>query len=272
MKVLIVYAHPEPLSLNGSLKNSAVRILQENGHEVVVSDLYQMQWKAAADENDFSSYTPGNRLFYSREAREALANGTLSAAVMTEQEKIRWADTILFVFPLWWFSMPAIMKGWVDRVFSAGFAYGIKQRYGIGNLSGKKVMLMVTTGGMEENYLEKGGINGSMSDLLFHIHHGICWFTGAASLPPFVVYSADRLTEDKYPAVETALEERLLTMDTTPVLPFRYSNSGDYDEKDVLLPHLAAGKQGFALHLREELPLQEMIDTDTAAAIDEQRK
>jgi NAD(P)H dehydrogenase (quinone) len=57
--------------------------------------------------------------------KQAFAQGTQSADIAAEQEKLLWADTVIFQFPLWWFSMPAIMKGWIDRVYAWGFAYGV---------------------------------------------------------------------------------------------------------------------------------------------------
>lgn len=81
--------------------------------------------------------------------------GTQSADIAGEQEKLLWADTVIFQFPLWWFSLPAIMKGWIDRVYAYGFAYGVGEhsdthwgdRYGEGTFAGKRAMLVVTAGG-----------------------------------------------------------------------------------------------------------------------------
>lgn len=59
------------------------------------------------------------------DSKQTFAQGTQSADIAAEQEKLLWADTVIFQFPLWWFSMPAIMKGWIDRVYAWGFAYGV---------------------------------------------------------------------------------------------------------------------------------------------------
>src|SRR5690606_697581 len=135
-------------------------------------------------------------------SKDAFVADGLTADVAMEIEKLRWADTLILQFPLWWFSMPAILKGWVDRVFAYGFAYGVGEhsdhrwgdRYGEGCLAGKKAMLMVTVGGWREHYSARG-INGPMEDLLFPIHHGILFYPGYQVLPPFVVYQADRFGE-----------------------------------------------------------------------------
>ena len=121
MKVLLIYAHPEPRSLNGALKDFAVRHLQNAGHEVQVSDLYAMRWKAGFDADDSSAPPVGEFWRSTLDSKQAFEQGTQSADIVAEQEKLLWADTVIFQFPLWWFSMPAIMKGWIDRVYAWGF-------------------------------------------------------------------------------------------------------------------------------------------------------
>ena len=163
MKTLIVHAHPEPTSLNGALKDLAVSTLQGAGHEVRVSDLYAMNWKAVVDAADYG--TDGSRrLEVVRDSGRAFDTGTLTPDVRAEQEKLLWADTIVLQFPLWWYSMPAILKGWVDRVFTRNFAYGVGEhseirygdRYGEGTLAGRRALLSVTVGGHESHYSARG--------------------------------------------------------------------------------------------------------------------
>jgi NAD(P)H dehydrogenase (quinone) len=171
--------------------------LQKAGHEVQVSDLYAMRWKAglmpttAAPRRSASS---GGR----RDSNTP-ANGTQSADIAAEQEKLLWADTVIFQFPLWWFSMPAIMKGWIDRVYAYGFAYGVGEhsdrhwgdRYGEGTFAGKRAMLVVTAGGWAEHYAPRG-INGPIDDILFPIQHGMLFYPGFEVLPPLVFYRTDK--------------------------------------------------------------------------------
>jgi len=125
MNVLLVYAHPEPKSLNGSLKDFSVKHLEDAGHVVQVSDLYAMKWKAALDADDSTGRQAGARFDPSLDSRRAFENGLQSKDIALEQDKLRWADTVILQFPLWWYSMPAIMKGWVERVYAYGFAYGV---------------------------------------------------------------------------------------------------------------------------------------------------
>ncbi|WP_336082535.1 NAD(P)H-dependent oxidoreductase [Nocardia sp. SSK8] len=258
MRTLIVHAHPEPDSLNGSLTDVAVSALTAAGHEVRVSDLYAMNWKAVVDAGDYGPHA-SHPLRVVGDSARAFDAGTLSADVAAEQEKLAWAQLIVFQFPLWWYSMPAILKGWVDRVFTAHFAYGVGEhsatrygeRYGEGTLAGRKALLSVTIGGPRDHYTARG-INGPIEDLLFPIQHGILYYPGIESLPPFVTYGADRMTPDRHAEVVAAWRERLRTVDSTAPIPFRRQNFGDYAIPSLQLkPGLEPeGRTGFGLHVR----------------------
>ena len=256
MNIFIVYAHPEPRSLNGYLKDLAVEYLSKTGHNVEVSDLYRMNWKALADAEDFKElHSPGN-LSYMSESAMAFKNNTQADDITREQEKLKWADVIIFQFPLWWFGMPAILKGWIDRVYAFGFAYGTGKyggkhwgtRYGEGSLQGKKAMLSVTIGGREAQYAERG-INGNIDDLLFPIHHGMLWYPGISVLPPHVIYQAGRVNETTIEQYKADYLLRLSQLETTSPIPFRFQNKGDYDEQQQLKAGLGEGKSGLSLHL-----------------------
>ncbi|WLG64188.1 NAD(P)H-dependent oxidoreductase [Pseudomonas sp. FP1762] len=106
-----------------------------------------------------------------------------------EQDKVLAADVVIFQFPLCWYGMPAIMKGWIDRVWAAGLAHGYKDarnayRYGDGAFKGKRAMLSVAVGGPAEDYSPRG-INGPLEQLLFPIPHGSLYFPGLDVLPTF---------------------------------------------------------------------------------------
>ncbi|MDE0855044.1 MAG: NAD(P)H-dependent oxidoreductase [Nevskia sp.] len=257
MKVLMVYAHPEPQSLNGSLKNLAVETLRQEGHEVQVSDLYAMRWKAVADAADFGALQHPERLDYGHESGHAFRNGTQTPDIAAEQAKLLWADAVIFQFPLWWFSLPAILKGWFERVYAYGFGYGVGQhsgsrwgeRYGEGTLQGRRAMLSVTMGGREPHYGPRG-VNGPIEELLFPIHHGILYYPGMEVLPPFLVYEARGIDAAAYEQLAQVYRERLRRLFTDAPLPYRMQNGGDYDERQVLKDTIAPGTLGFSAHLR----------------------
>ncbi|HFU6567685.1 TPA: NAD(P)H-dependent oxidoreductase, partial [Raoultella ornithinolytica] len=84
MKVLLIYAHPEPCSLNGALKDFAVRHLHDAGHEVQVSDLYAMRWKAGFDADDSSAPPVGEFWRSTLDSKQAFEQGTQSADIVAE--------------------------------------------------------------------------------------------------------------------------------------------------------------------------------------------
>lgn len=257
MNVLLVYAHPEFRSLNGALKDFTIERLSAEGHTVQVSDLYAMQWKSALDAADRLDRAGDGRFMPSADSKHAFDYGTQSADIACEQAKLLWADALLLQFPLWWFSMPAILKGWIDRVYACGFAYGVGEhsdahwgdRYGEGRLKGKRAMLIVTTGGWASHYSARG-INGPIDDILFPIQHGILFYPGFDVLPPHVIYRAGRLDEAGFSQSCEALAQRLDTMWTTPPIAFRRQNAGDYTIPELTLrPELVPAETGFHIHV-----------------------
>lgn len=264
MNVLLVYAHPEPRSLNGSLKDFSVKRLEDAGHVVQVSDLYAMKWKASLDADDSMdrpTRQSGMRFDPALDSRHAFENGLQSQDIALEQEKLMWADALILQFPLWWFSMPAILKGWVERVYAYGFAYGVGEhsdarwgdRYGEGTLAGKRAMLIVTAGGWESHYGPRG-INGPMDDILFPIQHGILYYPGFDVLPPYVVYRTGRIDEAKYSGICDSLGRRLDALWQTAPIPFRPQNAGEYEIPELTLrSDISPERSGFAAHVAQQL-------------------
>jgi NAD(P)H dehydrogenase (quinone) len=258
MKVLFVFAHPEARSLNGALRDVAIDELAAQGHEVRLSDLYADGWKSEVDRADFPALPPDERFAPATASKYAFESDSLTEDVKAEIEKLLWADVLILQFPLWWFAMPAILKGWVDRVFAYGFAYGVGDhnderwgdRYGEGTLAGKRAMLIVTAGGWAEHYAARG-VNGPIDELLFPINHGILYYPGYDVLPPYVVYKVDRLDETAFESASEELRERMRTLATTAPIPYRMQNGGDYLIPSMhLRPELGeAGTSGFALHV-----------------------
>lgn len=144
MKHVIVYAHPNPDSLNHSILETAVNTLKKNGHEVVVRDLYALDFQPVLKPED----------------TEAMKSGKTPKDIKTEQDYITQADVITFIYPIWWTGLPAILKGYVDRVFSYGFAYGSGEAGIIKLLTGKKGFIINTHGTPKEIYDEIGMTDG----------------------------------------------------------------------------------------------------------------
>lgn len=198
MNVLIVYAHPEPNSLNGFMKDLAARTLRENGHEVKISDLYGLNFKAVLDENDFSQRQNAEFFNPMMEQVNSLGTGSIAQDIKDEVEKLKWADFILFQFPVWWTSFPAILKGWFDRVFLPGVVHNIAEGklYNTGLLKGKKAMLAYTAGATRDIYSSEGP-HGDLNERFTFITHNILELTGLEVLPSFGIFGAGILPKDE---------------------------------------------------------------------------
>jgi putative NADPH-quinone reductase len=124
VNVLVVFAHPEPRSFGRALLDRGVAELERAGHDVVVSDLYAMGFNPIASADDFAQRRFPDALHYDREQKYAVQHGGIADDIAAEVEKLVACELLILQFPLWWFSVPAILKGWIDRVFRNGVAYG----------------------------------------------------------------------------------------------------------------------------------------------------
>ena len=238
MNVLIVYAHPEPKSFNGAMRDLAVEVMTEAGHSVEVSDLYATGFNAVTGPADFTGErSDPNRLSIAREQTHAMETGTIAEDVAAEQAKLARADLVIFQFPVWWFGMPAIMKGWADRVFARGFAYLPGKKYDTGMFKGKLALVSTTTGTSADTYAPDG-IDGDILSVLWPIHNGLLRYTGFDVLPPHVAYMPARLDEAGRSGQLAAYRERLLTIDQTPRLFFHPAE--DYAPNERLKPGVLA--------------------------------
>lgn len=238
MNVLIVYAHPEPRSFNGAMKDVAVETLRGAGYEVTVSDLYAMGFRAVVGPDDFEgTRDDADVLSIAREQTHAVAFGTLSPDIKAEQDKLSRADLVIFQFPVWWFGMPAIMKGWADRVFARGFAYMPGRKYDTGMFRGKTAMVAATTGTSADTYAADG-IDGDILTVLWPVHNGLLRYSGFDVLSPFVAYMPARLSLGEREACLEAYRKQLLALDTTPKLFFHPAE--DYGPNERLKPGVLA--------------------------------
>ncbi len=187
MNLLIVHAHHEAQSFVTAMKDAAVKHFEAEGWQVQVSDLYAMNFNPVASPADFGSRKNPDYLVYALEQRNAYQTQTLAPDIAAEVEKVKWADLIIFSFPVYWYSMPAILKGWVDRVFISGYCYGGVRIYDRGGLKGKRAMLATSVGG-QPHMFGPGAIHGDLDTLLKPIQQGMLAYVGLAVLPPFVAY------------------------------------------------------------------------------------
>ncbi|XP_074204131.1 ribosyldihydronicotinamide dehydrogenase [quinone] isoform X3 [Camelus bactrianus] len=211
-KVLIVYAHQEPRSFNGSLKDVAVAELGRQGCSITVSDLYAMDFEPRATRNDITGTLSNPETFsYGVEVYEAYKKAALSSDIVQEQKKVQEADLVIFQFPLYWFSVPAILKGWMDRVLCQGFAFDLPGFYDDGFLKGKSAILSLTTGGTAEMY-SKTGVSGDVRYFLWPLQHGALHFCGFKVLAPQISFAPEFASEEERRGMVASWAERLKTI------------------------------------------------------------
>ena len=221
MKILIIYAHPEPQSMNGAMFNNAIDTLTKAGHEVQVSDLYAMQFNPVSDRSNFTTVNDPDFFKQQREEVYASQADGFAALIEEEQQKVEWCDLMIWQFPLWWFSVPAILKGWVDRVFAMGRFYKNGHIYENGVFRGKKALLSLTTGGPEANYINER--YGELGVILHPLQRGILEFTGFSVLRPHVIYGTERQSVEELALELEIWKTRLLDIfEEVPIVVGNY--------------------------------------------------
>ena len=238
MNVLVVFAHPEPASFNGAMRDVAVATLRGAGHTVVVSDLYAMGFGAVAGPGDIvGDLAQGEPFNLAREQSAAFEKRALAPEILAEQMKLQAADLLILQFPIWWFGMPAILKGWADRVFARGFAYAAGRKYDTGLFKGKAAMVAATTGTSADTYAPDG-IDGDILSVLWPVHNGLLRYTGFEVFSPFIAFMPGRVGQSGHEAYLEAYRRRLLELDETPRLFFHPAE--DYGPNERLRPGVLA--------------------------------
>jgi NAD(P)H dehydrogenase (quinone) len=208
MNVFLVLAHAEPKSFNAALLRTARDTLTAAGHQVLVSDLYAMQFNPVSDRRNFT--TVKNAEYFKQQIEEMHASeaGGFAPDLEAELRKLEWCNLMIWQFPLWWFGLPGILKGWVDRVLAMGRTYGGDRFYENGVFKGKRALLSLTTGGPAPVY-QKGGWNGDIHAILRPVQRGMLRFVGFDVLAPNIVHAPVRISSAERTAALRAWADRL---------------------------------------------------------------
>lgn len=157
---------------------------------------------------------------------------------------------------VWWYGPPAILKGWIDRVFEAGFAYdvidpatGRARKYGDGGLVGRRALTVVTAGDRPGS-LGPRGISGSIEDVLWPLLHGTYWYTGMLPLAPHLITRARDLTPHDVVRADADLVRRLRGVAEEQPIAYLPLDEEHYDHSIRLRDHVAPHAQGNAAHAR----------------------
>jgi NAD(P)H dehydrogenase (quinone) len=149
VKIFIVYAHPSEDSFTRHIRDRFIEGLESAGHRYILSDLYRMNFRGDMDEGE-----------YLREAYYRL-DAPIPDDVRLEHEKINDSDAIVFIYPVFWSDVPAKLKGWFDRVWTYGFAYGL-QKDGKRQMKQLERGLVICSAGNTMDYFRRTGILESM--------------------------------------------------------------------------------------------------------------
>jgi NAD(P)H dehydrogenase (quinone) len=234
-RALLVSVHPEPRSFHAALRAAAVEELDAQGYAVQVSDLYAMGFKATLNREDFRTMHDAQRLNLSLEQRYAWTNEGLAPDIASELRRLLDADLLLLLFPLWWFGMPALLKGWIDRVFVSGAVYGRSAVFERGRLRGKRALVGISTGAPAESF-GRDALNGDIHDILMPLHRGVLGFTGMTVLPPFIAYHVPYIGASGRAATLAAWRQHLRQLDA--LTPLAMPRLIDYP--DALAPSAQA--------------------------------
>ena len=243
MNVFIVHAHPEPKSFTSAMKDLAIEELRARGHAVQMSDLYAMNFDPVAKGSDFEPRHDDKYLVYALEQRNAYEAGSLAPDIAYEVEKLVQADLIILSFPMFWFSVPAILKGWIDRVLLSGLCYGGRRFYDRGGMRGKKMLAAFTLGGRQTMFGEDA-LHGAIDVMLRPLLRGTFYYIGCDVLPPFIAWHVPYISDESRRQYLDKYRARLGSIETDQ--PLSFPSLDQFDER--MMP-----KKATKLH-EEQLP------------------
>lgn len=136
MNTLLVLAHPRRTSLTAQVAEAFMAAAQENGHRFELADLHVEGFDPVMQEDDEPDWDNPDKVY--------------SQAVRREMERVERNEATVMVFPVYWWSMPALLKGWIDRVWNNGWAYGARK------FPHRCAWMIGVAGGLEASYAKRG--------------------------------------------------------------------------------------------------------------------
>ena len=138
MKTLIVYYHPHEGSFCSAIREAVVTGLHNGGHEHKIIDLSKEGFDPVMREKDLKAFVQAGR-----EGEDGLDG--VDPFVLRYMKKLRWAQHIVMIFPIWWMTMPAMVKGFIDKVIFPGVVYKMEDGKLVSLLTGLKQVTIITT-------------------------------------------------------------------------------------------------------------------------------
>lgn len=175
MNTLVVFAHPSASSFNHALLEKVLQGLTDAGHEVRVKDLYADNFIPVLQADEISQ----------------VQEGITPERILAEQKDLLWADSLIFIYPLWWFGPPAILKGWFDSVLSYGFAFKHHNNDLCGLLTHSKALVLITTGSSQDWFTQQ-----QTEDLIYRpVTQGTLEFCGVDNVNYRLFYNLSEKSE-----------------------------------------------------------------------------
>ncbi|HIP94480.1 MAG TPA: flavodoxin family protein [Leucothrix sp.] len=175
MKVLIVFTHPSENSFNHALLENIVVGLKQAGHEIRIKDLYKENFNPILTSDDLAMLHANN----------------IPKKIDQEQQQLLWADSLVFIYPLWWFDRPAMLKGWFDVVLTNGLAFEYSNEGVKGLLKHKKALVIITAGGSKQYFIDNDALQ------LIHrpVTDGTLSFCGIKDVSHQIYYDISNLSD-----------------------------------------------------------------------------
>lgn len=187
MTILNILSSHYDQSFNAVLMQAFNSALSKYGHTEETIDLYKLNFNPVMNGDDFNQ-------FFGKE---------LSYEIKGYHQKIKEADVLTFFYPVWWNDMPAIMKGWIDRVFAKDFAYSINDNKQEGLLSHIKKVILVCTLGNNETETKASGLETAMRT---KEEEGVFKYSGITNTEHYFLYDVYG-TEEKRQSYLALMDE-----------------------------------------------------------------
>ncbi len=235
MKAHVVLAHPEPLSFNAHLADTACDTLIGRGWSVTKSDLYALGFDPSERPEHYRNRQDLERFNVQAEQRHASSTGSIASEIQAEIARLDQADLVILQYPMWWHMPPAMLKGWFDRVLVYGEVYRSTYRFEKGRFVGKKALLSVTVGTSRDTFAFNGRA-GDIDLLLWPVNFSLA-YVGFDVLTPQVaygveavaVYSQPREVKERLARIPIDYASRLQAIEDEPTTPFNRMSEWDAD-------------------------------------------
>ena len=234
MNTLFILVHPEPQSFNGQLVPNGSAHVQACGHSVSVTDLYAIGFDPVEKAEHYCDRVEAEVFSPLGEPRHAAKGGTLPDDVAAQIAALEQADLVIFQFPIW-HSVPAILKGWFDRVFVSGGLYTGRMRYDRGYFQGKRALCSVRSGAPSQAFVP-GGRGGELDQILWSTQFSL-YYMGFDVLSPHASFGVaghgySYVSDEEFQRQFTSLRRAYLDRPDHVLTdqPLNYPGWDDWDE------------------------------------------